>query len=228
MNHVTEHADKIITIDGPSGVGKGTLARWLAINLSYRMLDSGSVYRIGALAVLNAKVNLNDEQAVCHVLENMHIAFETSLDTSRVLLDNQDVTTTIREEKVGMSASVISSYKQVRQLLLQKQRDFASEKGLVADGRDMGTVVFPDARYKFFLDADAEVRARRRYDELIEKGHTVNYQAVYDDLAERDHKDRNREVAPLKPASDAIFIDTGDMSIQNLRNYVWHKLSKSK
>ncbi len=229
MKNINEQVfRKVIAIDGPSGVGKGTLARWLADKLCYALLDSGSIYRLAALHVLNKGVDLKDQAEVVKVCAEMKISFQSTLANVEVFLNDENVSVAIRNEETGMAASVISAYPELRKLLLEKQRAFATEQGLVADGRDMGTVVFPEAKHKFFLDADPKVRAQRRYDELCKKGETPDFDQVYQQLAERDHKDRTRKVAPLKPADDAEVIDTSLYSIEEVRKLVLKKIGVEK
>ncbi len=219
--------ERIIAIDGPSGVGKGTLARWLSHRLGYEILDSGSIYRLAALHVLRSKVDIQNQDEVVSACAKMKIAFESNLDTIQVFLNSENVSMAIRNEKTGMTASIISAYPDLRALLLQKQRDFATDKGVVADGRDMGTVVFPEAKYKFFLDADAKVRAMRRFDELVAKGETPDFDNVYEQLAKRDHQDRTRKVAPLVAADDAVTIDTTSRSIEEVQLLVLRHINFS-
>ncbi|AJI55583.1 cytidylate kinase [Francisella philomiragia] len=207
---------KIITVDGPSGVGKGTLSKKLAKYFDYKLLDSGAIYRIAALHCYNAGANLDSEDDVCSKLESLDISFKVDNDSIIVLLNNADVTKAIRTEQTGMLASKTSAYPKVRQMLHDKMLSFATDAGLVADGRDMGTVVFPDAKYKFFLDASSEVRAQRRYDELLTKGENPNFDKIKNDIEQRDFQDRNRKVAPLKPADDAILVDTSNLSIEEV------------
>ncbi len=207
---------KIITVDGPSGVGKGTLSKKLAKYFDYKLSDSGAIYRIAALHCYNTGANLDTENDVCSKLESLDISFKVENDSIIVLLNNADVTKAIRTEQTGMLASKTSAYPKVRQMLHDKMLSFATDAGLVADGRDMGTVVFPDARYKFFLDASSEVRAQRRYDELLTKGENPDFDKIKNDIEQRDFQDRNRKVAPLKPADDAILIDTSNLSIEEV------------
>ncbi|GMN88599.1 (d)CMP kinase [Francisella sciaenopsi] len=207
---------KIITVDGPSGVGKGTLSKKLAKYFDYKLLDSGAIYRIAALHCDNAGANLDSEDDVCSKLESLDISFKVENDSIIVLLNNADVTKAIRTEQTGMLASKTSAYPKVRQMLHDKMLSFATDTGLVADGRDMGTVVFPDAKYKFFLDASSEVRAQRRYDELLTKGENPDFDKIKNDIEQRDFQDRNRKVAPLKPADDAILVDTSNLSIEEV------------
>lgn len=198
----------IVTIDGPSGSGKGTLARTLAERYGWHYLDSGALYRILALAALDAAVPLADEQAVAALVGPLEIAFRGE----DVFLDGQRVSDQLRTEAVGNSASQVAAHPAVRAALLDKQRAFAVPPGLVADGRDMGTVVFPAAPLKVFLTASAEVRAERRYNQLRNKGLGVSLRGLLETIKERDERDKNRAVAPLVPAEDALVLDSTALS----------------
>ncbi|AIT08629.1 cytidylate kinase [Candidatus Francisella endociliophora] len=215
---------KIITIDGPSGVGKGTLAKALAKHLNYKLLDSGAIYRLAALHCYKNNTNLENEQEVHQALETLDINFKIEGDIVKVFLNNEDVTKEIRTEQTGMLASKIAAYPSVREILLDKQREFATEQGLVADGRDMGTVVFTDAKYKFFLDADTKITAKRRFNELESKGLNPDFDKILADIEKRDFRDRNRKVAPLRPAEDAQIIDTSNLSIKEVFKTVISKI----
>ena len=207
---------KVIAIDGPSASGKGTVASRVAQALGFDYLDSGALYRLTALYAKKRDVEWSDEEAVAELAENLPARFEGT----QVFLDDEDVSGQIRSEAIGMGASAVAQLPKVRAALLQRQRDFLTGKGLVADGRDMGTVVFPDAPLKFFLTASAEIRAERRYKQLLAQGESVNLRAIYAEIAERDARDRSRSVAPLKPASDAVVIDTGTLSIADVQQQV--------
>ncbi|APD50531.1 (d)CMP kinase [Francisella hispaniensis] len=207
---------KIITIDGPSGVGKGTLAKALAKYYNFKLLDSGAIYRLAALHCFKNNANLENEDDVCKALINLDISFKIEDDLVKAFLSNQDVTKEIRTEQTGMLASKIAAYPTVRAILLNKQREFATEQGLVADGRDMGTVVFPQAQYKFFLDASTEITAKRRYEELKNKGQNPDFEKILADIKQRDFQDRNRKVAPLRPANDATIVNTSELSIKQV------------
>lgn len=200
----------VITIDGPSGTGKGTIVSMLASSLGWHTLDSGAIYRAIAWAVLDAVVNPKDEQAIVELIarSDIKILKPSVYEPAQVLCDDREITQLIRIEEVGMVASQISKFPQVRLAVLGFQRDFRQSPGLITDGRDMGTVVFPDADLKIYLDADSEVRAQRRYLQLQQKGIDVSLEEVKLDLAKRDSQDQGREVAPLKPAKDAYVIDT--------------------
>ncbi len=207
----------VITIDGPSGSGKGTLSQMLARHLGYHLLDSGALYRLVALAAIKEGVNLLDEGRVSLVATRLNVVFNLDNDSSaQILLDGAEVTQLIRQESVGMGASQVAAYPEVRAALLERQRKFALPPGLIADGRDMGTTVFPDAQIKLFLTASAEARAERRYKQLSAKGVTVDMSELVRDIKERDERDSNRTVSPLRPAEDAIIIDSTAMTIEEV------------
>lgn len=207
----------VITIDGPSGSGKGTLSQMLARHLNYHLLDSGALYRLVALAAIKKGVNLDDEQVVSEIALTLDVMF--SLDTeqsAQILLNGEGVTDAIRIESVGMAASKVAAFPKVRAALLERQRAFAVMPGLVADGRDMGTTVFPDAQKKLFLTASPEARADRRYKQLSAKGESVDLAELVKDIRERDERDSSRAVSPLRPADDAVVIDSTSMSIDEV------------
>ncbi|ORM39252.1 cytidylate kinase [Francisella endosymbiont of Ornithodoros moubata] len=207
---------KTITIDGPSGVGKGTLAKALAKYYDFKLLDSGAIYRLAALHCFKNNTDLENEDDACKTLSNLNISFKIEDNLVKAFLSNQDVTKEIRTEQTGMLASKVAAYPAIRAILLDKQREFATEQGLVADGRDMGTVIFPQAQYKFFLDASTEITAKRRYDELKAKGQNPDFEKILADIKQRDFQDRNRKVVPLRPANDAIIVDTSELSIKEV------------
>jgi CMP/dCMP kinase len=202
----------VLTIDGPSGAGKGTVSRLVAKKLGWNYLDSGSIYRSLAIALLQQSVDLADEAAIVKVAEIMDLAFECG-DELVVKLNGNDITAQLGLESTGNTASIIAALPEVRRVLLQKQKNFRQLPGLVADGRDMGTVVFPDATSKVFLTASAEERARRRYKQLKEKGIDANLSRLTNDIEERDRRDRERATAPLAMAENALYIDSSNMSI---------------
>lgn len=206
----------VITIDGPSGAGKGTLSQMLASYTGYHLLDSGALYRLVALAALNSGVDLNNEQLVAQIASTLDVVFKVSGNRTTILLVGRDVTSAIRQESVSMAASQIAAYPSVRAALLERQREFAVLPGLIADGRDMGTTVFPAAQTKLFLTASAEARAERRYKQLIAKGDPVEMTSLIKDIQERDERDSNRAVSPLRPAEDAIVIDSTSMTIEQV------------
>lgn len=203
---------KLITIDGPSGSGKGTIAQRLADELGWKVLDSGALYRLVGLDVRTRGLDFGDEEAVGELAADLDVRFEKG----RVFLHNQDVTDTIRSETAGNDASRVAALPRVREALLQWQRDHATPDGLIADGRDMGTVVFPDAPLKIFLTASPEERANRRYKQLKEKGMSANLPRLIEEIRERDERDSNRTTAPLRPAEDAILIDSSALSIDEV------------
>ncbi len=206
----------VVTVDGPSGSGKGTVSRLLARELGFHFLDSGALYRLLALAASRRGVAFDDEAALVALSQELDIRFPTEADDEQVLLDGDDVNDEIRTESVGGKASRVAALPGVRTALLKTQQDFARPPGLVADGRDMGTVVFPGARAKLFLTASAEERARRRYEQLKEKGITESYEHILEDIQARDQRDSQRRVAPLKAAEDAKTIDTTGMPIDKV------------
>jgi CMP/dCMP kinase len=217
---MTLAATTIITVDGPSGVGKGTLCRLLAKQLGFHLLDSGALYRITALAALNAGVSLDDEQALALLARGLSIQFKVAEEGTQIYLMAAEVTDTIRMESIGKAASLVAPLQKVRDALLDRQRQFARPPGLVADGRDMGTIVFKEAPCKFYLTASAEERARRRILQLQNAGSAVDEAAVMADIIARDERDMNRAVAPLKPAPDAVVIDTTHLSIEQVLSEV--------
>lgn len=201
----------VITIDGPGGSGKGSLAFSLANELGFHILDSGAIYRLAALKAIDSNVSLDDEKQVLSAIENLSIEFRRGEDLTIPYLDGRDVSQQIRIEEAGSAASIIAAYPDVREALLQVQRDFFQSPGLVADGRDMGSVVFPQAKFKIFLLASAEIRAKRRYNQLINMGLSANIADLLEEIEARDERDRNRLVSPLVPASDAVIVDSSQM-----------------
>ncbi|WP_312478059.1 (d)CMP kinase [Stutzerimonas nitrititolerans] len=208
----------VVTIDGPSGSGKGTVAALLAAKLGWKFLDSGALYRLLAFAARNHGVDLTNEEALKVLAAHLDVQFDTagSGQGMRIVLEGEDVTEAIRNEVVGAGASQVAALPAVREALLQRQKAFREAPGLVADGRDMGTVVFPDATLKIFLTASAEERARRRYLQLKAKGDDVNLASLLDEIRARDERDTQRTVAPLKPADDAIQLDSTALSIEQV------------
>jgi cytidylate kinase len=204
----------VITIDGPAGSGKGTLCRLLAQHLGWNMLDSGSTYRLLALAAQRSYLDLTNEAALAELTHALDISFDVHMPGAvRVYLDKEDVSLALRTEECSQLASKLAAFAKVRSAMLEKQRAFCKLPGLVTDGRDMGTVVFPEAHVKFFLIAHPEERAKRRYKQLKEKGIDANIAEILEELKVRDERDRTRAVAPLKPASDAITLDSSTLSI---------------
>ncbi len=199
----------VITIDGPTASGKGTVASRVAETLGFAFLDSGALYRLTALSALEAGVDLADEPAIATLAAGLQVVFQGE----RILLSGREVSDAIRAEQVGVAASKIATLPAVRSALVDLQHSFRQAPGLVADGRDMGTVIFPDAGLKVFLTASVEARADRRYKQLIGKGFSANMADLLQDLRERDARDTQRAVAPLKPAEGAHLLDTSDMTI---------------
>lgn len=206
----------VITIDGPSGSGKGTISQLVACELGYHYLDSGALYRLVGLAAKRHGLALDNVEDLALLSGHMDIAFKTVDGGLKVLLEGETVTNDIRGEEVGDWASRVAAYPEVRHALLKRQRAFASAPGLVADGRDMGTVVFPAAEVKIYLTASPQTRAVRRYNQLIDKGESVSLAALVAQVEERDARDQNRSISPLKPAPDAVVIDSSDLSIDEV------------
>ena len=206
----------VITVDGPSGAGKGTLCMLLAEKLGWNLLDSGAIYRVLALAALHHGVDEASEDALVPLAAHLDVQFLAEGDLVKVILEGEDVSHTLRTEEVGNSASKIAALPRVREALLRRQRAFQAMPGLVADGRDMGTVVFPNAKVKIFLDASAHERANRRMNQLQMKGIDAKFDNLLSEIQERDDRDRNRAVAPLRPADDALMLDSTELSIEEV------------
>jgi cytidylate kinase len=218
----------VLTIDGPGGSGKGTICKLVAQKLGWNLLDSGALYRLLGLAASNHGVDLTDEPALEILAEHLDVQFIASDESGpvSVVLEGEDVSDTIRTEQAGNRASKVAGFSGVRRALLARQQAFQEFPGLVADGRDMGTVVFPDAPVKVYLTASANERGQRRYKQLIEKGLSVSLAALIEEIQERDDRDMNRAVAPLKPADDAIIIDSTAMGIDEVLSAVLAEVKK--
>ncbi|MDG2395725.1 (d)CMP kinase [Candidatus Thioglobus sp.] len=208
----------VLTIDGPSGVGKGTVARVIAQQQNWHLLDSGAIYRAFALAVDSRAIDITDEDALEKIAQNLELTFKTHEDSElvSVYLDGQDVSKKLRTEQTGEMASKIASIGVVRAALLKRQQDFAVSPGLVADGRDMGTVVFKDAKFKVYLTASSEERANRRLKQLQAQGHEGIISQILAEVETRDKRDSSREHSPLKPAENALIIDTTNLSLDEV------------
>ncbi len=209
-------SNPVVTVDGPSGVGKGTLAMRLAQHLGWHLLDSGALYRVLGLAATQAGIDTDDETSLAKCIATLDICFKEQEGGVRVWLNKRDVTAAIRTEQAGNCASQVAIWPAVRNALLQWQQNLAQPPGLVADGRDMGTVVFPDAPWKIFLTASSEVRAQRRYKQLLAQGIRANIPDLLCEIEERDMRDQTRSVAPLIAADDAICIDTSYLSADDV------------
>lgn len=211
----------IITVDGPGGSGKGTIAALLSRRLGWNLLDSGALYRLLAFAARNHGVDLTNEESLKALAAYLDVQFQAGHEHGqRIVLEGEDVTDFIRTEDIGAGASQVAILPAVREALLQRQKAFREAPGLIADGRDMGTVVFPDAELKIFLTASAEERARRRYLQLKKKGESVTLPGLLEEIRERDERDTQRTVAPLKPADDAIVLDSTNLSIEQVLDHI--------
>ncbi len=211
----------VLTLDGPSGSGKGTVARRIAQALGWHLLDSGALYRLVGLAAARADLPLDAERQIADLAEALEICFETDEDgAERVWLDGEDVSAELRTEECGRIASTVAQLPAVRQALLALQHGFRKPPGLVADGRDMGTLVFPDAAVKVFLTASPTERAKRRHKQLKDKGIDVSLSALSRDIASRDRRDSERSIAPLRPAVDARVLDSSDLTIDEVARTV--------
>lgn len=210
------HKIPVIAIDGPSASGKGTIAQLVAKKLGFHYLDSGALYRLVALKTVQSHADIHDTSLLAGIARNLHVVF----DQGEVYLDNQTVTDDIRAEQCGILASQLAAYPQVREALTERQRAFCQPPGLVTDGRDMGSVIFPDATLKIFLTASAETRAHRRYKQLMEKGISANIADLLQDIQKRDERDSHRSIAPLQQGADAKLLDTTSLTISQAQDTV--------
>ncbi|MCL1050503.1 (d)CMP kinase [Shewanella abyssi] len=219
----------VVTVDGPSGAGKGTISHLLAEKLGYKLLDSGAIYRVLALAAIHHNVELDNEESLTLLAAHLDVQFITGNSSKgiKVVLEGEDVSTTIRSQECSNAASKVAAFPRVREALLRRQRAFAETPGLIADGRDMGTVVFPATPAKLFLTASAEERAQRRYNQLQDNGFDVKIDQLLSEIKERDDRDMNRSVAPLVPAEDALIIDTTGISIEDVLELALTHIHKS-
>ncbi|MCP5302671.1 MAG: (d)CMP kinase [Pseudomonadales bacterium] len=225
---MTENLIPVITIDGPGGSGKGTISYLLAKELGWHLLDSGALYRVLALAAEWHAVQMTDEVALEVLAAHLDVQFLAVTDTPvcRVILEGEDVSEDIREEDCGNNASIVAAFAKVRAALLERQRAFREVPGLVADGRDMGTVVFTDAAVKVFLTASAGERAKRRHNQLKEKGFDVSLRDLFEDIQKRDERDANRSVSPLRPAPDSLVLDSTNLGIEEVFERVMIEVKK--
>ncbi len=212
-----------IAIDGPSAAGKSTIADILAQQLHYAHLDTGAMYRCVAYAAMTRQIDLDDEMALTRMLEHLDIHFN---DAGEVWIGDENVSQKIRTNEISMAASKVSAHPQVRKSLVAKQQEIAKNKGYILDGRDIGTVVLPDAELKIYMVASVEARAKRRYKEYIEKGMNAEYETIYRDIEQRDYQDSHRKASPLKKAEDAMEIDTSDMTIAEVIAYIMERIDK--
>ncbi|MEH6444598.1 MAG: (d)CMP kinase [Oceanospirillaceae bacterium] len=216
--HKSESTSPVITVDGPSGSGKGTICKLLAARFNWNLLDSGALYRLTALAAKHHGVSIEDEDALQVLAAHLDVQFvvQEGEDELQVVLEGESVTQELRLEETGNMASIIAAIPGVRSALLARQREFSDMPGLIADGRDMGTVVFPQAHLKVYLDASVEERANRRYKQLINKGLDASLEEILAELKKRDERDTKRAIAPLKPAEDALILDSTQLTIEQV------------
>lgn len=201
-----------VAIDGPAGAGKSSIARQVAKYFGFIYVDTGALYRTIGLAAIRSKADIKDKKQLCILLESISVELDFKNDTQIVLLNGENVSDEIRTPEASMMASNVSAIKEVRDYLFDLQVGMSKQHNVIMDGRDIGTVVLPNAQVKIFLTASAQVRADRRYKELCEKGENVDYQSVLDDIIKRDYQDTHREIAPLKPADGAVYIDTSELT----------------
>jgi len=218
----------LITIDGPTGSGKSTVSRLLAKRLNYAYLDTGAMYRVVGLAIQRAGIGSENEEEVAKICNSLDIKFIHEGDSTKIYLAQEDVTETIREPDIDLIASNVSTLDTVRKAMTRFQRKIGSQGPLVAEGRDMGTVVFPEAKHKFYLDASLEVRVNRRFQERQKKGESISREKVKKDLIKRDHQDMNRKLSPLRPAKDAKIIDSTKLSPNQVVEKIIKEMKKDK
>jgi len=216
MEKASKRKRLTIAIDGPSGAGKSTVASSLGRRLGYLYIDTGAMYRSVALRVKKKGIIPEDELAVGQLASSVHITFATGGEQTRIFCNGEDITEDIRTPEISRLASFISRQKRVREALVRMQREMGREGGVILEGRDIGTVVFPDADVKFYLDAESDERVRRRYDEMVEKGIKVDFKEMQEELLQRDHNDMHRSHSPLKKADDALFVDTTHRSVEEI------------
>jgi CMP/dCMP kinase len=207
---------KIITIDGPAGSGKSTISRLLAGKIHYVYLDTGAMYRAVALAAVHACIRLDDDKGLRELCASLDLRFEMTEGSPRLLLNHEDISMAIRSPEMDLASSSVSAVKEVRAAMTDLQRKMAEGVNVVAEGRDMGGVVFPKADHKFFLTASPEARAERRYKERVARGESVSFETVFEELKKRDHQDETRALAPLRPAQDAIIIDSTQLTLDRV------------
>ena len=215
-----------IALDGPAGSGKSTVARIIAKKLNILCLDTGAMYRACALKCLNENIDISDEQAVFDGIKNINIDVKHENGVQITILDGKDVSKEIRKPEISMLASTVSAIGCVRSKMVYLQRKIAKNTSCILDGRDIGTNVLPDAKYKFYLTANADVRAKRRYDELIQRGEKVDFGQLKEEIIKRDEQDKNRKIAPLKQAKDAILIDSSEMSVDEVVTFIVNKIQE--
>lgn len=209
-----------IAVDGPAGAGKSTIAKKIAAKLKFIYVDTGAMYRAMAIYFLDNGVNPEDEMAIKEACKNVKIRIEYLDDVQQVILNDENVTSRLRTEEVGKMASKTSVYSDVRTKLVELQRELAKTTDVIMDGRDIGTCVLPNATLKVYLTASVEARAKRRFDELVEKGENPDFNTIAEDIKDRDYRDMSREISPLKQAEDAILVDSSDMTIEEVTDKI--------
>ncbi len=217
----------VIAIDGPGGSGKGTISLRLARELGWNFLDSGALYRLVALAAMNRGIEPDNGPALAELTAVLDVGFSMEGEAPKYVLDGDDVSEQLRSEAVSAFSSHVASHAAVRKALVERQRAFRKPPGLVADGRDMGTVIFPDAEHKIYLTASVEERAQRRYKQLKEKGESVTLSRLFREIEKRDERDMNREIAPLVPAHDAVTIDSTRLSVDEVMRAIYDRIEIS-